>query len=112
MQRDALSGMALLAFACSTQNGKSPRESAHPAAPADAPARAQALVDADLARKLADSPDIGRELGLHEHDGKVSPIDAASIAARIEHRKQALAEIAALPLDAISDPLRLDLELV
>jgi hypothetical protein len=112
MQRVALSGMALLAIACTTQNGKHPPESTHAGASADATARAHAFVEAYLARKLADTPELGRDLGLHEHDGKVAPIDAASIAARIAHRKQALAELAALPVDSFTDPLRLDLELI
>jgi uncharacterized protein (DUF885 family) len=78
-----------------------------PAAPGFA-----ALRDRLLDELLADDPASGRSLGLHQFDGKVAPVSAAAIRARVARMTQARADLAAVDKPALGDDDRLDLALL
>jgi Bacterial protein of unknown function (DUF885) len=56
----------------------------------------EALGDRVLDELLADDPSTARDLGLHAYDGKVAPVSADAIAARIARLRAAAADLAAV----------------
>jgi hypothetical protein len=51
---------------------------------------------------LADEPSAARDLGLHEYDGKVAPVSAKDVAARIVRLRAVAAELAAVDAASLS----------
>jgi hypothetical protein len=70
-----------------------------------------ALVERYLDEKLAGAPEMGRYLGLHEYDGKVSTYSEAEATRRIEAARAHLALVGRVDPQTVVDPTRLDLEL-
>jgi uncharacterized protein (DUF885 family) len=66
------------------------------------------LRDRLLDEILADSPATGRDLGLHEYDGKVAPVSKEALAARIDRMRRAAKEIRAIDAAGLSDDDALD----
>jgi uncharacterized protein (DUF885 family) len=71
-----------------------------------------ALRDRILDRWLVEDPAQGRELGLHDFDGKVADYSAAAITARIARLKQDRADLAAVSKASLSPDDALDLALL
>lgn len=92
--------------------------SASSAIPSGSPGEAHAastfsaLRDAYIAAWLEAEPASGRELGLHEYDGKIADRSARAIAARIEYLTRAVREFAAVDARALSEDDALDLALL
>jgi uncharacterized protein (DUF885 family) len=61
---------------------------------------------------LADSPSWGREVGLHEYDGKVADYSAAAVAARVERLQRASTSLAAIDASRLAPDDALDLSLL
>lgn len=84
-----------------------------PAAKASTPAHVEdrfgPLGDRVLDEILADDPSVGRDLGLHEYDGKVAPVSKDAIAARIERLHRAADELRHVDRARLSDDEALDL---
>ncbi|MEZ4312064.1 MAG: DUF885 domain-containing protein [Polyangiaceae bacterium] len=73
-----------------------------PSAPKTPGEKLAALSEKVVADWLADEPQKGRELGLHEHDGKVADCSKAAIEGRIERLKKQREELAAIDEGALS----------
>lgn len=71
---------------------------------------AHALVESYVDAMLERMPELGRELGLHQYDGKVRRISEAEAAAAIAHARKYLADVEALGVATLPDPVKLDLE--
>jgi uncharacterized protein (DUF885 family) len=81
------------------------------APPPPAPKSAE-LVERTLNQRLSDDPAMGRTLGLHEFDGKVSDYSRAAIEARIARVEQQRAELAAVDKAGLTADAALDIELL
>ncbi len=80
-----------------------------PAAPTPSKASGFAgLRDRILDEWLAAEPSLGRQLGLHEHDGKIADYSATGIAARIERLRRARADLSAVDPQKLSPNDALD----
>ncbi|RYE93675.1 MAG: DUF885 domain-containing protein [Myxococcales bacterium] len=90
----------------------SARASARPATDAAATLAFAALRDRLLAQWLADEPSWGRELGLHEHDGKVGDYSAAGLAQRVARLQQARTDLAAVAAASLPEDDALDLAIL
>lgn len=73
-----------------------------------APSAFASLRDRILDQWLADDPGLARSLGLHAFDGKVAPVSADAIRARIARLKQARAELAGVDAATLSPDEQLD----
>jgi uncharacterized protein (DUF885 family) len=67
------------------------------------------LSDEVMGEVLADDPTTGRDLGLHEYDGKVAPISSDALAARIARLNKAADDLAGVDRAGLSDDEALDL---
>ena len=72
--------------------------------------QAQALVESYVDALLTRQPELGRSLGLHEYDGKVSRISEEAVSAAIDEARKYLAAVEALDLATLPDPVKLDLQ--
>lgn len=122
LARAALAGAVLGLAACSELAapppppglplGAPPREkkaqTSKPAAPRTPGEKLAALSSRIVTEWLQDEPGKGRELGLHEHDGKVGDYSKAAIEARIERLRKARAELAAIDEAALAPDEALD----
>lgn len=72
---------------------------------------AAAIVERYLDEKLASQPEMGRYLGLHEYDGKVSTYSQEEVDRKIAAARAYLALVQNLDRTKVVDPTRLDLEL-
>jgi hypothetical protein len=71
-----------------------------------------ALRDRIVDRWLADDPSTARSAGLHAYDGKVAPVSAQAIAARLARVEKERAELAAVNTATLSADEKLDLALM
>jgi hypothetical protein len=110
----AATALVVSAAACSSWSPPAPPPAGTPPAPPDEvvhtrpPARARATVatatatatpfaplrDRVIDELLRDEPSLGRNMGLHEFDGKIADYSAAGIAARIDRLTKTRAELA------------------
>ncbi|HEX4448467.1 MAG TPA: DUF885 domain-containing protein [Polyangiaceae bacterium] len=95
-------GAFLLACTPASTPAPTPALASTPAPPlALAPAPTPPAPHAPVAQRvldelLADDPATGRDLGLHEYDGKVAPISGAELAVRIDRLRAAATELAGI----------------
>lgn len=87
------------------------RTTGAPVGDAAVTARARALVDRFLDETLAATPDLARAAGLHAYDGRVPHLGPERVTDERARAQAYLAETAALPLDELPDPERLDVQL-
>ena len=73
-----------------------------------APAAFASLRDRVLDRLLDDDPGAARDLGLHAYDGKVAPISADAISARVARLRGDAADLDAVPAGALAADEQLD----
>lgn len=118
-QRSLLVFAALALAACGApQNGADHTKESHPIIvpppkeKVDPHAAQEKFVQAYLDRVLEDAPGAGRTLGLHQYDGKVSPITREHFDRSIADAKAAIKMVDSIDLAMINDPLKLDLQLV
>ncbi|MCK6546970.1 DUF885 domain-containing protein [Myxococcota bacterium] len=105
----AVSSIALALFSQSCRHGApAPGTGARSA---ELTERAAKLVAEYLEEQLRREPSLGRELGLHEYDGKVAPVSEREYSDHVASAKKYLERISQLELGAVEDPTRLDLEL-
>jgi uncharacterized protein (DUF885 family) len=122
LARAALAGAVLGLGACSEWAppppppglplGAPPKEkratTAKPGAPRTPGGTLAALSSRIVAEWLQDEPGKGRELGLHEHDGKVGDCSKGAIEKRIERLAKARAELAAIESAGLGQDEALD----
>jgi uncharacterized protein (DUF885 family) len=85
-----------------------PTTTAKKPAPATPGEKLAALASRIVTEWLQDEPGKGRELGLHEYDGKVADLSKEAILARIQRLEKARAELAAIDKNALSADEALD----
>ena len=90
--------------------GSLPREpiANKPAISPDAGPPFASVRDQLLDALLADEPSTARDLGLHEFDGKVAPVSARDVAARVARLRTAADELAAVDVGSLSRDETLD----
>lgn len=116
--RSSVLALALALAACASPPPPAPPPvatiPAYPDPPgrADEPSAFAALRDRLLDELLADDPAMGRSLGLHQFDGKVAPVSAAAVKARVARMNRARAELAAVDKAPLDEDERLDLALL
>lgn len=85
-----------------------PKKAARPSAPKTAGEKLAVLAERIVGDWLRDDPGKGRELGLHEHDGKVGDYSKEAIEQRIERLTRQRAELSAIDEKALAADEALD----
>jgi uncharacterized protein (DUF885 family) len=69
------------------------------------------LIERYVDETLVEDPGLARELGLHEHDGKIGGVGTEAVRAAVDRAKAYLTATDGIDPSSVGDPLRLDLEL-
>lgn len=102
-----LIALLLLTAGCAASNGGGPGTGESEAASTDV----EALVARYVDETLAERPGLGREVGLHEYDGRVPEIGEPAAQKAIARAEAYLEATDRLDLGKLPDPVRLDVQL-